>query len=152
MTTMSLDTAALMTVLPHRPPILMVDRLDVAGDRRSAIGFKVIRPDEPCYLRTELTGSSAYPRALVVESLGQAAAALWLQRAAASGEDADSVGVLYFAKAEGVTFLGDVFPDDCLVHEVRLERNVGPTAFMSGRTLCNGRVIAVVESIIAAAR
>lgn len=152
MTTMSLDSAALMTVLPHRPPVLMVDRLDIAEDRRSATGFKLIRADEPCYTQTEQTGSMAYPRALVVESLGQAAAALWLQRAAATDEDAGAAGVLYFAKAEGVTFVGDVFPDDCLVHEVRLERNVGQTAFMSGRTLCNGKVIAVVESIIAAAR
>ncbi|MFJ4650564.1 3-hydroxyacyl-ACP dehydratase FabZ family protein [Nocardia sp. NPDC088792] len=143
------DTAALLNLLPHRPPILMIDRLDVAEDGETARGYKSIDAGEPCFQQTEATGSRAYPRALIVESLGQAAAALWLHREA---ESAESAGTLYFAKAEGVTFLRDVFPGDDLVHEIRFDRSIRGTAFMSGRTLLNGEQIAVVESIIAAAR
>lgn len=145
----SYDTPALLELLPHRPPILMIDRLEVAEDGSSATGYKSISVDEPCFQQTEATGSQAYPHALIVESLGQAAAALWLHREAGSPE---SAGTLYFAKAEGVTFLRDVFPGDDLVHEIRFDRSIRGTAFMSGRTLLNGEQVAVVESIIAAAR
>jgi 3-hydroxyacyl-[acyl-carrier-protein] dehydratase len=149
-TTLSADD--LMAVLPHREPILMIDDLVVTGDLSAAVGHRTIRADEPCYSQTEQTGSAAYPRALVVESLGQTAAALWLHRLTVAGGDVESIGVLYFAKAEGVTFFADVSPGDYLEHEVRFDRGVGNTAFMSGRTLCGGESIAVVRSIIAAVR
>jgi 3-hydroxymyristoyl/3-hydroxydecanoyl-(acyl carrier protein) dehydratase len=148
----TLETPALLDLLPHRPPILMVDVLDVAADRSSAVGHKMIRSDELCFHDTEQTGSQAYPHGLVVESLGQAAAALWLVRAREQRAGGAAVSVLYFAKAQGVRFLSDAYPGDDLVHEVWFEREVGGTAIMSGRTSVDGRPIAVVDSIIAASR
>jgi 3-hydroxyacyl-[acyl-carrier-protein] dehydratase len=153
MTTLTtLDTPALLDLLPHRPPILMIDFLDVAAGRSSAVGHKVIRSDELCFHDTEQTGSRAYPHGLIIESLGQAAAALWLVRAREQRAGGATVNVLYFAKAQGVSFLGDARPGDHLVHEVRFEREVGETAIMSGRTSVDGVPIAVVDSIIAASR
>jgi 3-hydroxyacyl-[acyl-carrier-protein] dehydratase len=148
----TLDSAALLDLLPHRPPIVMIDLLRVGADRSSAVGHKTIGPDEPCFQDTEQTGSRAYPRGLVVESLGQAAAALWLLRQRERRDGPATVKVLYFAKAQGVRFLGDAHPGDELVHEVRFEREVGETAIMSGRTSAGGVPIAVVDSLIAASR
>ena len=78
-----LDRADIEAVLPHRHPMLLVDGVKAMGREPVSSRLKTVTGDEPCF--ASLTGSPdpCERRAtwsLVIESLGQAAALLYLSR------------------------------------------------------------------------
>lgn len=70
---MRFDAARLMTVLPHRPPFLLPDRVDVREPGVSGVGYRLIRPDDP-YLTRDEHGRPCFPWFLALELLAQTGA------------------------------------------------------------------------------
>ncbi|WP_067540741.1 3-hydroxyacyl-ACP dehydratase FabZ family protein [Nocardia crassostreae] len=146
---MILSGKALQCVLPHRPPILLVDQVDVDLAERTATGRKTIMTAEPWYGRCESTGGTAYPPGLILESMLQTCAALWVSlRRIDVAEAADAT--FLFGKAERVRFLGAAHPGQVLCHRIAIEKQIGGVAFMTGRTTCDGEPIVVAESLLGA--
>nr|WP_269440703.1 hypothetical protein [Micromonospora tarapacensis] len=139
-------------LLPQRYPLLLVDRVlaMTPGERIEAV--KTVTATEPCY--RDLTddappGDYAYPASLMVESLGQTAALLWL--ADADGPVGDD-HVLMFVGAREFAFDIAAYPGDVLRHVVHLERVIADTAFATGETYVGDRRIARVGTLMAARR
>lgn len=138
-------------LLPQRYPMLLIDRVDRVEPGRSITAVKAVTAGEPCYRHVPdgaPLDAYAYPASLLLESLGQAAALIWLA-------DAGSVGtghVLMFAAARGFRMTGAAYPGDVLRHEVELTQEKAGTLFATGRTYATGRPIAAVDSIIAVRR
>lgn len=147
---MRYDGRALHDLLPHRPPTLLIDSVDVDVDGRSAVGTKAITFSEPCYWQCDTRTVFDYPVGLLIESMGQTCAALWLALRHNAGEP--PMGTLYFAKAEHISLSGSVRPGQTITHEVTLERTIADTAFMSGVTRCGDTQLVVAGSLIAAGR
>ncbi|GAB4585514.1 3-hydroxyacyl-ACP dehydratase FabZ family protein [Nocardia sp. IFM 10818] len=146
---MILSGKALRCVLPHRPPMLLVDQVDLDLAERTAVGHKSITAVEPCYGRCESTGGIAYPPGLVLESMLQTCAALWVSlRRVEVAEAGDPT--LLFGKAERVRFLGSARPGQVLCHHIAIAKQIGGVAFMSGRTTCDGELMVVAESLVGA--
>ncbi|MDM4718673.1 beta-hydroxyacyl-ACP dehydratase [Micromonospora sp. WMMA1363] len=147
-----LDHHQIRALLPQRYPLLLVDRVlsMTPGTRIEAV--KAVTGTESCY--RDLTdaappGDYAYPASLVVESLGQTAALLWLAGADPPvGDDQ----VLMFVGARDVRFDGAAFPGDVLRHTVHLERVIADTAFATGETYVGDRRVAYVGTLMAARR
>lgn len=96
-------------LLPHRPPMLMVDRvleLDGAGAR----AVKQISWSEPCF-QGHFPGQPIFPGVLVIEALAQTCA-IWLSR---GGKD----GLPIFAGIDKARFRRRVQPGDSLKLAVR---------------------------------
>ena len=157
------EHADVTTVLEHRHPILLVDRVLEcrAGEHIRAV--KVISGAEPCYASVasgdvEAAAASRlayrYPPSLLLESLVQAAGALWTVTTRESGGSAD--GTLVLAGLRDVVFHRPVFPGDTVHHVVRLERVVGSNAFCTGRTVLAGSspeaVVTTVAQLVMAMR
>ncbi|HEU4421983.1 MAG TPA: hypothetical protein VFR67_05510 [Pilimelia sp.] len=139
-------------VLPQRHPLLLVDRvLDLDPGRRIS-AVKAVTATEPCFAGIRDAAEAwryDYPSSLLIESLGQTAALLWLDgREPAPDDD----GVLMFVGARNYRFDGAAHPGDTLRHEVRLESVIADTAFASGETWVGDRRIATVETLIATRR
>jgi predicted hotdog family 3-hydroxylacyl-ACP dehydratase len=83
------------SLIPHRPPWLVLDRIEVEGDQ--ARGVKVVSADDP------LAPDGELPEVLVVEALAQTAAAV-MGAAAANGAAATHRG--YLTEIRGLTFVG----------------------------------------------
>ncbi len=117
MTDTSLDLAQIMKMIPHRYPLLLVDRileLDV-GDR--ALGLKNVTFNEP-HFQGHFPGAPVMPGVLIIEAMAQTAAALVV---ATLGPD--SAGKLvYFMTIEQARFRRQVVPGDQLKLEVRKTR------------------------------
>ncbi|MFE9203286.1 3-hydroxyacyl-ACP dehydratase FabZ family protein [Micromonospora sp. NPDC007230] len=148
-----LEYADLTAILPHRHPILQVDRVLEVEPGRRIVATKAVTGTEPCFagLAEGLPNSAyAYPAALIVESLGQAGAVLWLLSARATGETPE--GTLVFGAARDFEFLGAAYPGDVLRHEVVVESLKPNSAVMRGETWVGERRIAVVGSMLAVAR
>jgi 3-hydroxyacyl-[acyl-carrier-protein] dehydratase len=149
-----LDHGELTGLLPHRHPILLVDRVPECRPGASALALKAISGCEPCYAGLPDGASAAayrYPPALLLESFVQAAGVLWLATRQQGGQPTD--GTLVLAAVRGVRLHGPAFPGDTLRHAVELRRVVGSNAFCSGRIeLLTGRPVATVGELVLAMR
>ncbi|MBX6767589.1 MAG: hypothetical protein IRY90_10630, partial [Actinomadura rubrobrunea] len=139
--------ADIKRIIPHRFPILLVDRVTevVPGDRLTAV--KAVTCNEPCY--AEADGDYAYPAELLVESWGQAAVLLacWEQ----PNPDVLQGKVELAGAIEGVRFGAPAYPGDVLEHQVRMVRSVGDTAIVEGHTTAadRGTVLEVGRFVLA---
>lgn len=148
-----LEYAELTRILPHRHPILQIDRIVELEPGQRVVALKAVTGTEPCFagLADGLpTSAYAYPPALIIESLGQAGAALWVLTAQAGGEQPD--GTLIFGAARDFEFFGSAYPGDVLRHEVVVESLKKDSAVMRGETWVGERRIAAVGSMLAVAR
>jgi 3-hydroxyacyl-[acyl-carrier-protein] dehydratase len=139
-------------ILPQRHPLLLVDRVLELVPGSSIRTIKAITGTEPCYAALHDGAESwqyDYPRSLMIESLGQSAALLWLEGRAPTPGDGQ---VLMFVGARDYHFEGSARPGDVLRHEVRLESVVADTAFASGETWVGERRVATVTTLIATRR
>ncbi|HEV2636503.1 MAG TPA: hypothetical protein VGX23_15240 [Actinocrinis sp.] len=147
------DHAHIRGILPHRHPILMVDRIDELEYYDRIVAVKAVTGSEPCYAGIPDTADPrrfAYPRSLMVESFGQSGAVLWLESIRQDGKALE--GSLIFASARDVTFHRDAYPGDTLRHVAHIDRIVGDNAFLHGRTLIDGELAADYGSVIAVVR
>jgi len=70
----SVDILGLMRLLPHRYPLLLVDRIvDIDGDN-SAIGIKNVTFNEP-HFQGHFPGQPVMPGVLIIEAMAQTAGA-----------------------------------------------------------------------------
>jgi 3-hydroxyacyl-[acyl-carrier-protein] dehydratase len=117
-----LDVARIMHAIPHRYPMLMIDRVvDMIHDE-SATGIKNVTANEIFY-QGHFPGHPVMPGVLIVEAMAQTAAVLVVETLGPQ-----SAGKLvYFMTIEGAKFRRPVVPGDQLrihVTKVRSRGNV----------------------------
>jgi 3-hydroxyacyl-[acyl-carrier-protein] dehydratase len=118
----ALDIAQIMHAIPHRYPMLMLDRVvDVISDN-SAIGVKNVTSNES-FFQGHFPGHPVMPGVLIIEAMAQTAAVLVVQTlgTGAAGK------LVYFMTIDGAKFRRPVGPGDQLrihVTKVRSRNNV----------------------------
>jgi 3-hydroxymyristoyl/3-hydroxydecanoyl-(acyl carrier protein) dehydratase len=143
-------------LLPHRPPILLVDRIAGFTAPDAAVVERLIRPDEPCFAAPGPLWSpgagpgDVYPPTLVLESFAQSCGVLWQLHARHSGAAVE--GLLVFGAARKVAYHRPVRAGEVLRHEVHLQQVYDDTAIVTGRTTAGGELVATVESATALMR
>ena len=107
-----------MRRLPHRYPMLLVDRVVecVSGER--ILALKNVTMNEP-FFNGHFPHRPVMPGVLMLEAMAQAAALLSF---ATQGVAPDDKTVYYFAGIDGARFKRPVEPGDQLTLEVQLER------------------------------
>jgi len=104
--------------LPHRYPMLLVDRVLECELNKRILAIKNVSINEPFF-----TGHFPYypvmPGVLIVEALAQAAAILMFR---SHGIKPDDKSVYYLVGIDGARFKRPVVPGDQLVLEVNIER------------------------------
>jgi len=114
----SLDVTQLMKMLPHRYPMLMVDRLEEIVVDHSAIGIKNVSVNEPCF-QGHFPGKPIMPGVLIIESMAQTAAALVVYSLGGTSEGK----LVYFMSIENARFRRLVVPGDTLrVHVEKIHK------------------------------
>jgi 3-hydroxyacyl-[acyl-carrier-protein] dehydratase len=144
------DHAGVRAILTHRPPILLVDRVEEIEYFDRIVATKAVSACEPCYAGMAETRDQrrfAYPGSLMIESFGQSGAVLWLESARQDGRAL--IGDPVVAEASDVLFHRAAYPGDTLRHEARIERIVGNRAYLYGRTLVGGDLAAEYGSLVA---
>ncbi|MER6623308.1 beta-hydroxyacyl-ACP dehydratase [Streptomyces sp. NPDC000931] len=140
-------------VLPHRFPMLLVDRvLDVVPGER-VIAVKAVTCNEPWYrdLGPEAGPRDyAYPRVLLTESWCQAAGLLATWEA--PDPDVLEGRVMLFGGVSDVAYLREVLPGDVLEHRASLSRVLGDTVIVEGESTVNGRAVMTVGRAVMAFR
>lgn len=111
------DITEIMGMIPHRYPILLVDRLleFVPGER--AVGLKNVSFNEP-HFQGHFPGWPVMPGVLIVEAMAQTAACLVVKTL---GDEAKGK-VVYFMSIEEAKFRKPVVPGDALhIHVTKIQ-------------------------------
>jgi len=118
----TLDTAdihRLMSVLPHRYPFLLVDRIvDIDGDR-SATGIKNVTFNEP-HFAGHFPANPIMPGVLIIEAMAQTAGAISLLH-----QGFEQPGIVYFMTIDQAKFRKPVVPGDQMKLHVQKIRQRG---------------------------
>jgi 3-hydroxyacyl-[acyl-carrier-protein] dehydratase len=145
------DIEWILSVLPHRYPMLLVDRVRSLDPGGAVVAIKNVTASEPCYADVEPghPGGLGYPQSLVIESLIQAGAVL---QGHSSGGSRAAAGVMVFAAITGCRFHGEARPGDVMEHRVRVVRAVSDAVILTGETWVGERCIVRAERLIGAMR
>ena len=138
---MRMDIHGVLKKLPHRYPILLVDRvLEIeSGVRIKAI--KNVSINEPYFLG-HFPHRPVMPGVLMLEALAQAAALLSFESA---GLDPDDKTVYYFAGIDGARFKRPVEPGDQLMLDVTLVRAKAGIYKFAARASVDGELAVEAE-------
>jgi 3-hydroxyacyl-[acyl-carrier-protein] dehydratase len=142
---MTMDIHEILRKLPHRYPIILVDRvLDLVPGER-VVALKNVTINEP-YFAGHFPNHPVMPGVLIIESLAQAAAILAFVTLQAKEGDGT---LFYFAGIDAARFKRPVVPGDQLRLEVamgRVKRTVGQ---FTGRALVDGQLVCETEMLCA---
>ena len=116
---MTMDIHEILRKLPHRYPILLVDRVLELDRGKRILALKNVTINEP-YFIGHFPHRPVMPGVLMLEALAQAAALLSF---ATMGVDTDDKTVYYFAGIDGARFKRPVEPGDQLLLDVALLRS-----------------------------
>ncbi|MFF0149230.1 3-hydroxyacyl-[acyl-carrier-protein] dehydratase [Amycolatopsis sulphurea] len=141
-----LDAADIRRLLPHRYPILLVDRVTelAAGARLTAT--KAVTGNEFCYAAD--TAGTAYPVSLLLESWVQAAALLAVGTPGTGGADA----LLLLGSVTGAGIGRPVLPGEIVTHRVALTRSLGDTLLFEGGSSVDAEPVQAVRQAVLAFR
>lgn len=135
----TLNVQEIMDLLPHRYPILLVDRvLDyergqwIRGMKNVTIGEQIFQGHFP--------KRPVFPGVLIVEAMAQTGGCLVMQ----DFEDV-SKKVIYFMSIDNVKFRKPVVPGDQLVMEVKILSNKGKICKLRGEAFVAGQKVAEAE-------
>jgi 3-hydroxyacyl-[acyl-carrier-protein] dehydratase len=116
-----LDIEQIRALLPHRYPMLLVDRILELDRGKRCVGLKNVTVNED-FFNGHFPGQAMMPGVLIIEAMAQVGGVLLLSEPALKGKLAVIAGI------ENVKFRKPVVPGDALITEVEvmsLRRNFG---------------------------
>lgn len=115
-----MDIHEILEYLPHRYPILLVDRVLECEPGKHIVGIKNVSINEP-FFQGHFPHHPVMPGVLIIEALAQVSAILSFKTL---GNKPDDQSVYYFVGIDEARFKRPVLPGDQLRLEAILERNV----------------------------
>ena len=136
-----MDIHEILEYLPHRYPILMVDRVLECEPGKRIVAIKNVTMNEP-FFPGHYPHHPVMPGVLIVEALAQTAAILSFKT---MGGKPDGNSVYYFVGIDHARFKRPVTPGDQLVMEVSILASKRGIWKFAGVARVDGQVAAVAE-------
>ncbi|AKJ68209.1 MULTISPECIES: 3-hydroxyacyl-ACP dehydratase FabZ [Pandoraea] len=138
--TVKIDIHQILKLLPHRYPMLLVDRVIELEPHKSITAIKNVTINEP-FFTGHYPQRPVMPGVLIIEALAQTAALLTFSEDTEHGEDS----LYYFVGIDGARFKRPVEPGDQMVLHVDFERFLRGIWKFKGRAMVDGVVAAEAE-------
>ena len=132
------DSKAILDILPHRFPFVLVDRIVECNDKDWIVGLKNVAANEPCF-QGHFPGMPIFPGVLQLEAMAQTSGILLNKILKSEGK------VAYYLGVDKAKFRRMVVPGDQLRMEIRLLRLRMGMAKVAGRALVDGELACEAE-------
>ena len=132
-----LDIRRVMAALPHRYPMLLVDRVETIVPDQSITAIKAVSMNEG-FFQGHFPGRPIMPGVLIIEALAQAAGVLAVESLGL----ADSGKLVYFMAIEGAKFRNPVEPGCLLQLDVEFVQKRATVCKFAGKASVDGKVVA----------
>jgi beta-hydroxyacyl-ACP dehydratase FabZ len=134
------DIQAIMELLPHRYPFLLVDRVLelVKGDR--VVALKNVTINEP-FFQGHFPGQPVMPGVLIIEAMAQVGGILAYE----TGADEKRNSLIYFMGMDKVRFRKPVVPGDQIIFNAKIIKFRSKVAKMSGTASVDSQLVAEAE-------
>lgn len=134
----ALEIEEIIRLLPHRYPMLLVDRIIECDDEKHIVGIKNVTVNEP-FFQGHFPGQPVMPGVLQLEAMAQTAGIL-LNRIAGN-----PAGVPFFMGIDGARFRRIVKPGDQLRIEIEITKLRTKLACFNAKALVDGKVASQAE-------
>ena len=134
-----LNILEIMKLLPHRYPMLLVDRILEFEDGKRIVGLKNVSANEQ-FFQGHFPGAPVMPGVLIVEAMAQCAAVLCL----VDIPDRDDK-LFLFGGVDKARFRRPVTPGDQLIMEINILAKRATTIKVRGEAKVNGTLVAEAE-------
>ncbi|AVJ32577.1 3-hydroxyacyl-ACP dehydratase FabZ [Stenotrophomonas indicatrix] len=142
------DMAQIQTLLPHRYPFLLVDKVvSIDYEKRTIVATKNVSINEP-FFQGHFPGQPIMPGVLIIEAMAQAGGVL---TQLTLGRDAQSK-LFYMVKVDKARFTKQVVPGDVLEMHVEIKRVIRNMAVYDCVAKVDGEVVACAEVLCAGTR
>ena len=130
----------IMNHIPHRYPMLLVDRILEYVPHQSAVGLKNVTFNEP-FFNGHFPGNPVMPGVLIVEAMAQTAGILVVHSMGDSGANK----MVYFMTIESAKFRKPVVPGDSMHIHVQCIKSRGNVHKFRGEAKVDGVLCAEAE-------
>jgi 3-hydroxyacyl-[acyl-carrier-protein] dehydratase len=138
-----IESAELMKILPHRYPLLLIDRVVsyTIEPEKTLTAIKNVTINEP-FFQGHFPSAPVMPGVLIIEAMAQACGVL---AHLAMATTIDSSGIYYLVKVDNAKFARKVVPGDQLLMEVKQTRVMRGMGKYEARVTVNGQRTASCE-------
>ena len=133
----AIDLLQVLELLPHRYPMLMVDRIVEIDGSNSAVGIKNVTYNEP-HFTGHFPGRPIMPGVLIIEGMAQTAGAVSIREMQAQGNGS----LVYLMSVDQAKFRRPVVPGDVLEYHIRKLRSRGAVYKFGCEAKVSGAVVA----------
>ena len=137
----SMEIGEILSVLPHRYPFLMIDRIIDIDRDESAVGIKNVTVNEPIF-QGHFPGEPIFPGVLIIEGMAQTAGAIAIAHDQAKGGARKLVYLLTIDKCK---FRKPAVPGDRIEYHIRKSRRRGNMGWYEARAVVGATLIAEAE-------
>lgn len=133
------DIVSIMKVMPHRYPLLLVDRILELESGRRVVGLKNVTINEP-FFDGHFPGHPIMPAVLITEAMAQVGGVLLM-----SSVDNPGNKLVYFSGIDRARFRKPVVPGDQIRFELEMIKIRGPLCKMRGVAYVDGDLVAEAD-------
>ncbi len=133
---MKIDINEIMSIIPHRYPFLLIDRVTSITLNESIVGIKNVTINEPQFTG-HFPDRPVMPGVLIIEAMAQLAAVL-----VAKSMDSTKGKEVFFMSIEEAKFRKIVEPGDTIIMYASIIQNRGPVWKFKARSEVDGKIAA----------
>ncbi|MGD9812312.1 MAG: 3-hydroxyacyl-ACP dehydratase FabZ [Sphingobium sp.] len=137
-----MDIRAVMAALPHRYPMLLIDRVVSLVPKTSIHAVKAVSVNEP-FFQGHFPGRPIMPGVLIVEAIAQAAGILAVESLGLSG----SGKLVYFMGIDGAKFRNPIEPGCLVDFHIEFTQVRGAICKFSGTAKVDGKLCAEAQCV-----
>lgn len=137
-----MDIRAVMAALPHRYPMLLIDRVVSFVPKTSIHAVKAVSINE-AFFQGHFPGRPIMPGVLIVEAIAQAAGILAVESLGLAGTGK----LVYFMAIEGAKFRSPIEPGCLVDFHVEFTQVRGAICKFAGKAMVDGKVAAEAQCV-----
>ena len=141
---LEINVEEIMKVLPHRYPILLVDRITKLELEKSVEGYKNITFNEPIFAG-HFPASPIYPGVYIIEGMAHTGGILAYKSSFGIDAVNDGSRLVYFMSIDRAKFRSMVKPGDRLVYKIEVLKHKGKVWVIDGKAYVDDKLVAEAE-------